>query len=151
VTDSEFEAPGLAPNKKKSLAERAKSSVAASKKVSANTQARANNVNSALAKLREVRGMQAKAKCDAISAAVEVLKKTNSLKRAFDGLRKRFRSALKSERDEVLKVNGFTSCGKVRNAVASLPAQAPAPQTYADDAVPATDPIDEVALTHVEI
>jgi hypothetical protein len=157
VTDSEFEALGLKADKKKSLAEKAKSSIGANKKVSANTQARSNNVNTALTKLREVRGMQSKglmqaqAKCDAISAAVDVLKKTNSPKRPFDGLRKQFRNALKAERDGVLKVNGFTSCGKVRNAVASRPAQAPAPQTLADEVVPASDPGDEVALAPAEI
>lgn len=157
ATDDELEALGLASKKKQPLAQKAGESIAKNQAKSANTQKRAANVETALAKLREVRAkptrglMQAKDKCDSIAAGVAFLKSTNSPKRPFDGLRNRFRVALKAERDSVLKVNGFTSCGKVRNAVASLPPAAPAPETLADEAVPATDALDEVVLAPSEI
>ena len=157
ANEGEFEALGLAPNKKQTIAEKAKEKIKENKKVSINTQKRAENVSKALQKLREVRAksskglLQAKAKCDSISEAVGILKSTNSPKRPFDGMRKQFRKALKAERDETLKVNGFVSCAKVKNAVASLPQAAPAPATLADEVVPAVGAPDEVVLAPSEI
>ena len=112
------------------------------------TEKRKSNVESALARLREVKAlpnkglMQANAKCTKISETVKYLKDTNSPARPFAGLRQKFRRSLHAERVELLKANGVKSCGAVYKLVASLPPSAPEPTIAADEAPPAADAID---------
>lgn len=110
--------------------------------------ARKKNIEKALEDLRAVKAlpnkglMQAHAKCNKISEAIQFLKSTNSPKRPFAGMRQKFRRSLRAERNEVLKVNEVKSCGAVKKLVASLPPAAPEPAAVADEAVPAVDVID---------
>ncbi|MEY3902258.1 MAG: hypothetical protein RL189_1564 [Pseudomonadota bacterium] len=155
ASDEELTSLGL---KKKPIGQVAKEKIAEQKKKSASAAKREANVKKALADLRAARAlpnkglMQAKAKCDALSAAVSFLKSTNNPGvRPFDGTRTRFRQALADERAALLKVNGITSCGKVRNLAASLPPAAPVTPAACDEAVPAVDPAEVAPIPANEI
>lgn len=155
ASEEEMSSLGL---KKKPIGQVAKDKIAEQKKKSASAAKREANIKKALADLRAARALpskgllQAKAKCDALSAAVTFLKSTNNPGvRPFDGMRNRFREALAAERAALLKVNSVTSCGKVRNLAASLPPTAPVTPAACDEAIPAVDPAEVAPIPANEI
>jgi len=95
-----------------SLGEKAAALIQRNQKKSANSAQRAANTQKATDEWKAIRNMpkspnnlmEAEARCNAISAAVNTLKSTNSPKRPFDGLRKNFRMALRNQRQHVSNV-----------------------------------------------
>lgn len=132
---------------KKPVIKRAEAAIRKQEKIAQRQLQRQSNLTMAVANLKDVRAMpskglyEAKAKCDAISAAIAFLKSTTQPVRPFDGMRKDFRRALKAERDEVLRENKFTSCAAATQAIASIPVPA---ESLADEEVVLVDAADQV-------
>ncbi|NBX16360.1 MAG: hypothetical protein EBR09_03230 [Proteobacteria bacterium] len=131
--------------------------VAAAERVRANKAKRQSNLSAAVEYRKKVKALpdngilQAKAKCDAISEAVSFIKNTNQPPRPFDGKRNHFLASLRTERNKVLRKNGFVDCKSVTAAIASLPKPAPAAVEPADQAIATVDIEDQMPVEVADV
>lgn len=131
--------------------------VAAAERVRANKAKRQSNLSAAVEYRKKVKALpdngilQAKAKCDAISEAVSFIKNTNHPPRPFDGKRNHFLASLRTERNKVLRKNGFVDCKSVTAAIASLPKPATATVEPADQAIATVDVEDQMPVEVADV